>query len=78
MCIGGSPKMPAPQPLPSPSPVPTPSESSPQASDDARRRKLEQMRAGLASTIKTSARGIVGSGAELSKTGATGKVKLGA
>ncbi len=69
MCFGGSPKMPAPQPLPAPAPVPTPQETNPQVTDQNRRQRLEQLRAGLAGTIKTSARGITGGGAELQPQG---------
>ncbi len=76
MCFGSSPKPPAAQPLPAPTPVPTPSEVSPQAAGDARRKQLENMRYGLASTIKTTPRGLVGAGADL--TGQSNlKTKLG-
>ena len=67
MCFG-SPKMPDPPkatPAPSPSPVITPSEVSPQEKAEGRRKKLARLKYGLASTIKTSPRGIFGTGAEL-------------
>lgn len=81
MCLGSlfskpkSPAMPAAAPLPAPAPVPTPSEVSPQVAGDARRKKLEQLRRGLSSTIKT--RGIVGSGAELQPSSLVGSSTLG-
>jgi len=85
MCFFSSPKPPptpiAPPPPPTPAPPPTPtitpSNVSPQEQAEGRRRKLERLRYGLSSTIKTSARGITGSGADL-QSPATGKVKLGA
>jgi hypothetical protein len=82
MCLPGlfskpkTPEMPAVAPAPAPTPTPTPSEVSPQMSDEARRKRLERLRSGFASTIKTGARGITGAGAELSPTG-SGKTKLG-
>lgn len=79
MCIFGSPKTPdiSPPPAAAPAPTITPSEVSSQSSEEARRKRLQQLRSGLASTVKTSARGIVGSGPELQQSGA-GKTKLGA
>lgn len=64
-------------PIPAPTPTITPSEVAPQQKDEARRKRLEQMRFGLASTIKTSARGLTGAGPELSSASLTGKTKLG-
>lgn len=65
-CFGGSStQTPPPVEAPPPAPVPTPSEVSPQSASDARRRRLEQLRYGLASTIKTSARGLTGTGPNL-------------
>lgn len=80
MCFFGSPKTPSVSPAPTPAPAPTitPSEVSPQASDEARRKRLERTRFGLASTIKSGPRGIVGSGAELNPMYNQGKAKLGA
>lgn len=68
MCFGGKPKAPEPPkaaPPPAPIPVITPSEVSPQEQAEGRRKKLSRLRYGLASTIKTSPRGIFGTGAEL-------------
>ncbi len=64
-------------PAPAPTPVITPSEISPQIQGEARRKRREQLRFGLASTIKTSARGLTGRGPELSAPSLTGKTKLG-
>ena len=77
-CIfgGSGPKMPSPPPPPAPAPVPVPAEASSASTEEARRKRLERLRSGLAGTIKTSARGIVGAGAELKPT-ATGKSVLG-
>ena len=81
MCFFGSSKQPSVSPAPTPAPAPTitPSEVSPQASDEARRKRLERTRFGLASTIKSgSPRGITGAGAELNPMYNTAKSKLGA
>ena len=59
-------------PLPSPSPTETPSAVTAQQ----RREKIANLRFGLLSTIRTSPRGITGTGANLATTGA-GKKKLG-
>jgi len=84
MCFGSKPQ-PAPQPpiiqappqiTPAPAPIIQPSEVSAQDQAEGRRKKLARQRAGLQSTIKTSAKGIVGSGAELSAP-TTGKTTLG-
>lgn len=80
MCFGGKPTSPpaiSAPPTPAPAPTITPSEVSAQAKNEARQKQLERLRYGLSSTIKTSGRGLVGTGAELSPTG-TGKAKLGA
>lgn len=76
MCFFGSkPKAPeAPQmtmpPAPAPTPTITPSESSPMQAGESRRKRLEQMRYGLASTIKGGQpKGMFGTGSQL--TGAT-------
>ena len=74
MCFGGKPK--TPQATPPPSPAPTPITID-QNIGTQRRSQLDRLRQGLASTIKTSGRGITGSGPNL--TGATNKkAKLGA
>jgi hypothetical protein len=79
MCFAKAPKVEAPAPVPAPAPAPviTPSEVSPQSANEARRKRLDALRYGLASTIKTGPRGLVGAGAELSSSG-QGKQKLGA
>jgi len=81
MCFFSSPKTPSvptpPAPSPAPSPI-KPSSVEAQVSDEERRRKLQRMRFGLASTIKTSAKGLTGSGSDLlSETILGGKEKLG-
>lgn len=77
MCFS-SPKPPDQQPIPvaAPTPTITPSEISPQAAGEARRKQLEQLQYGLASTIKTSPLGITGTGSDLASTG-QGKKSLG-
>lgn len=79
MCFGSSPKTPSISPSPTPSPTPSilPAESSPMASGEARRKRLEQMRSGIASTINTGPKGITGNGAELRAPALTGKTLLG-
>ena len=79
MCLFGSNKVdtPAPPPVPSPPPVPTPSDVGSQVAGDLAKRRRDQLRYGLQSTIKTGGRGITGYGAELSTAG-SGKNKLGA
>jgi hypothetical protein len=73
MCMGKAPKAPAATPPPAPAPIPTPTETSPLGAEDTRRKRVESMRYGLASTIKTSARGITGAGADLTSAGLEGK-----
>lgn len=50
-----------------PDPVPTVTEEevSTESNEQSRRSRLNRMRAGIASTIKTSSRGITGTGADL-------------
>lgn len=79
-CFGGSsaPKAVA-QPLPAPTPQAiAPSEVEGAVSEDERRKKLTRMRRGLASTIKTSAKGLTGSGSDLLSQTLVGKSKIGA
>lgn len=85
MCFFSSPKVPdAPPPPPAPAaiaPPPSPMSSNPtnvaaQAQAD-RQRKVQQTRYGLASTVKTGPKGIVGAGPELQPTNASGKTTLG-
>ena len=83
MCFGGgSKKQQTPAAVPAPLPAPTPQAISPSevegiASEEDRRKKLSRMRNGLASTIKTSAKGLTGSGSDLLNQTITGKDKLG-
>lgn len=80
MCFFSSPKTPSvpatPTPSPSPSPI-RPSAVEAQVSDEERRRKLSRMRFGLASTIKTSSKGLTGGGSDLLSATILGKDKLG-
>lgn len=72
--------MPTQTAIPTPAPVPTvlPSEVSAQTNDAVRKQRIEQLRYGFASTLKTGGRGITGSGPDLNSTSATpGKNKLG-
>lgn len=82
MCVsalfGGkasTPPPPPPPPVAAPPPVPTASESTTQPNKN--KDGLERMRAGIASTIKTSARGLTGSGSDLVASNTAGKMKLG-
>lgn len=62
MCFS-TPKVPdAPKPLPppDPAPIPTPAETSPESAEESRRKRLERLRTGLVSTVKTSRRGMFG------------------
>ena len=84
MCFGGggsggagAPAPAAAPPAPAPSPVVSVSQVEGQISEEERRRKLERMRRGLRSTIKTSSRGLTGSGADLATQTLTGKTNLG-
>jgi len=78
MCFGSKPKTPDPVAPPDPAPSPVqPSDVEGQVTSEERRRKLERLRRGLRSTIKTSARGITGSGADLAMQTLTGKKNLG-
>lgn len=85
MCIFGSKQQqpPAAQPIPQMAPAPTitPSEVSAQAAGESRRKRIEQLRYGFASTVKTGGKGITGSGPELASNGMSvgqAKTKLGA
>ncbi len=83
MCFGSSPNItttappkvtPPPKSAPLPSATPTLVQSQVTATD--RRKKIAAMRHGMLSTIKTSPQGIVGTGTNLSGSGA-GKKTLG-
>lgn len=79
MCYS-SPEAPSNKPAPPPPPAPTimPSEVSAQSTESAKQKRRESLRSGLASTIKTSARGITGAGPELISPSLLGsKTKLG-
>ena len=80
MCFGGGSKSPAAVAAPTPAPTPqaiAPSTTEGMVSEDERRKKLQRMRNGLASTIKTSAKGLTGSGSDLLTQTILGKDKLG-
>ena len=68
-------ELPEPAPTPSPVPSPIPTETESQVTADKRRKKTEAVKYGLLSTIKTSPRGIMGNGVDLSS--GTGKKTLG-
>ena len=78
MCMGGSkpPSIPA-TPLPAPTPTIVEPTEVVAISEDDRRKKLQKMRAGLASTIKTSPKGITGDRIDLVSGSIMGKEKLG-
>lgn len=79
MCFGGPKPQSTPvQPTPAPSPtlIP-PSEVEGVVSQDERRQKINRLRNGLASTIRTSAKGLTGSGADLMSQMVSGKEKIG-
>ena len=63
MCLG-KPKQQQPvvqqiqAPAPPPTPAPVPSEASPETAQSDRKRRVQQIRGGIASTIKTSPRGL--------------------
>lgn len=73
MCFGGGKA-----PSPTPPPAPTPTAVAPQESVVKGADYLKQLRYGLASTIKTSSRGLTGSGSNLNSQTNAGKQKLGA
>lgn len=79
MCFGGSPKTPSVTPAPTPSPTPTisPSSVSPASSNQSRQKRLESLRMGMMSTIKTSPKGLTGTGSDLLAPSLTGKTMLG-
>lgn len=83
MCFGGKPKMPAQTPAPvvplAPAPTPTilPSEFGSAGSESDRRRKVNMLRMGLSSTIKTPLGPKENSPAALAPKEQTGKTTLG-
>lgn len=81
MCFGGGNKQPAAATPPTPAPPPTimPTEVSDSSAQTAGKKRRENLRYGLASTIRTSARGITGAGPELQSPTLLGqKTSLGA
>lgn len=79
-CFGGGQKQAAPvqQPIASPAPsIVSPTQTEGVISAEERRQKISRMRAGMASTIKTSAKGLTGTGADLLNQTILGKDKLG-
>ncbi len=88
MCFFKSPSAPSPAavaqtapkiitpPVIAPAPSPIPTEIAPQKTAEKRRKRIEAVRYGILSTIKTSPLGIVGAGAELG-VGGKGKTTLG-
>jgi len=79
MCVSTpkAPEAPKALPPPDPAPVPTPDETSTQSAEQSRRARLQRLRAGLASTIKTSPKGVLTTG-EGMYSSMGGKTKLGA
>lgn len=80
-CFGGKqPSAPQIQSAPAPAPAPTVIEPTEVAavSQDERRKKLQKMRFGLASTIATGPKGLVANNTSLASPEMQGKTKLGA
>lgn len=76
MCFfGSSPKQPTPAPPPTiaPAPSPTADLTNPQETSQQRTRRMAALRYGLLSTIRTSARGVAGTGADLTSQNQQGK-----
>jgi len=76
-CFGGGGSTPAVSKPPDPTPAPMPTSVNSLASAQDRARNLDSYKYGLASTIKTSASGITGQGAELKAPAITGVDKTG-
>lgn len=74
MC-GGSTKTTTPPPPPAPAPQPMPSDVSPMATSEQRKNRINALKYGAMSTIKTSPQGLVGAGPELNTPAATGGKK---
>ena len=78
MCFGGGGK-PSYQPPPTPAPSPqvlAPTMTESAKTDSERQQKLKRLRSGLASTIKTGAKELTGSGSDVTQQ-LLGKEKLG-
>jgi hypothetical protein len=72
MCGSKPPAPPPPPPppsLPPPAPTPIPSEVAPQQTAEQRRNRVNALKFGAASTIKTSPQGLTGQGSDLTGTG---------
>lgn len=69
MCIfgGGQKKqeLPPPTPPPAPQPTPVPTDTSPTQTEDQRKRRVDALKFGVLSTIKTGPQGTTGSGPNL-------------
>lgn len=77
-CFGGGGKSsPASTPPPAPAPTPMPTNVNPVVTAQDRAKNLDSYRYGLASTIKTGAGGITGSGPELRAPAVSGVRTLG-
>jgi hypothetical protein len=63
--------LPAPLPLPAPAPVPVAADPNPSETADQRRKRLAELKKGIASTVKTGPQGITGAGPELNTPAAT-------
>lgn len=76
MCFFSSPKQPDPPPPPAapiPDPVPVPSQATAsEETQDQRRKKIDSMKYGAMSTIKTGPQGITGAGPDLASSAAGG------
>lgn len=75
MCFGSNPKaqqVPAP---PAPAPLPSPQDTNPQQSADQKRNRIQQLKYGMLSTIKTSGQGVSGNGPDLNTPAAGGANK---
>lgn len=66
MCAPKVPEGPKSEPPPAPAPMPVAAETSPIETADKRRAKIDSLKYGILSTIKTGPRGVTGAGPELS------------
>ena len=62
----------APKPLPASMPAPTPTNVSPQQTAEQRRNRIQALKFGAMSTIRTSPQGVTGQGADLTTPAAKG------
>ena len=77
MCFGSKPKAPDAVAAPAPMPPP-PSPVDAMVTEGNTKQRLERLKFGLASTIKTSPKGVSGTGADLTNTNSGLKKTLGA